>query len=396
MRYNMRRAYRNFSKSRTDDNYAKYKDLQKQYIKETNTAYNEYQRNRILNTPHHMLYGELQNSGLIPKKAKTNIAHTPEELNKAFADVSTAPDAPSLEQVFNDIKNSPQDHTELFYFRLITEDEIYKLIKTFTSKATGTDGLSLKLLKITITPIAEFLCNLFNLSLTTGTFPQTWKKSIIVPLNKVPNPQIISEYGPVSLQCCLAKIFEKLVYNQIEIFVNNRNLRDPMQSAHRAHHSWQTALSKLISDAKKAMDNRELTVVLLLDYSKCFDKISRGELALLMHQMGFSLEFIRWLSSYLTDRMQATRGVNEYLTEFLITNMGLPQGSVLITIFFSVYVLLITAIELFCKRIEFSGDRQLYAHCIRQKLAQTINEIIKDIIQELVPDQVHALGFKKN
>lgn len=395
--YRMRCAFKQFLEIRTEQNYALFKQLQVLFHDQLNKSYQEYQKQRILNTPNHMLHRELQNLGLLSKKSTPKITHTPEELNIAFTEISTANNVRPLDEILEELRMTEQTETDLFYFQCIKVDELLKTLNSINSNATGVDNLSLKLLKLTIAPIAKFLCDLFNLSLNSKMFPHTWKKSIIVPLNKVSNPQSTSDYRPVSLQCCLAKIFEKLVYSQIETFVNRKNLRDPMQSAYRAHHSTQTVLLKLTSDIKKAMDNRELTLVLLLDYSKCFDKLSREQLVKLLYNMGFSFDFISWLISYLTERMQATKRENGTITEFLMTNMGLPQGSVLVTIFFPLYIMLIAMIILFCKRIEFSDDRQMYIHCKRHNLNQAISEINNDlaIIKSWSADKSMSLNITK-
>lgn len=67
-------------------------------------------------------------------------------------------------------------------------------------------------------------------------------------------------------------------------------------------------------------------------------------------------------------------------TKILVANdyIGLPQGSVLVTQFFPLFVLYIALVILFCKSTKFSDDFQIYAHCRRQELDDTVREIGSD------------------
>ena len=52
------------------------------------------------------------------------------------------------------------------------------------TKASGSDGISARMLKETAMHISPSLTRIFNLSVKTGTFPSLWKKSNIVPIPK--------------------------------------------------------------------------------------------------------------------------------------------------------------------------------------------------------------------
>jgi len=58
------------------------------------------------------------------------------------------------------------------------------LKKIPTSKATGCDALSVKVLKLAATVLASPFCRLMNLFISTGSFPSTWKTAQVTPLFK--------------------------------------------------------------------------------------------------------------------------------------------------------------------------------------------------------------------
>lgn len=97
--------------------------------------------------------------------------------------------------------------------------------------------------------------------------------------------------------------------------------------------------------------------------------------------MGFSIGFIRWLISYLSDRMQAIEKEYGSFTVWILTNLGLPQGSVLVTLFFPLYILIVAFEILFCKSMVFSDDRLIFNHFKREDIDGVINDVNQDIIR---------------
>ena len=96
----------------------------------------------------------------------------------------------------------PQEH-------LCTKDEVYDLIAELDdSKSSGPDGISVKMLKATITSITPSLTILFNLSPKKGTFPADWKLAQIVPVPKSTELSSPTGYRPISILSILSKLIE--------------------------------------------------------------------------------------------------------------------------------------------------------------------------------------------
>ena len=78
-----------------------------------------------------------------------------------------------------------------------TEDEVLELLDC--NKSTGPDDISARVLKATASSIAPSLARLFNLSLTSGCFPDSWKLVRVVPIPKSTDSSSPSNYRPISL-----------------------------------------------------------------------------------------------------------------------------------------------------------------------------------------------------
>ena len=85
-------------------------------------------------------------------------------------------------------------------FLLITSSQTHQLIKAIPSgKATGLDGVSARLLKISGPAIAPSLAKLINMCITSGTFPAVWKEAKVTPLHKGNSKTDKNNYRPISV-----------------------------------------------------------------------------------------------------------------------------------------------------------------------------------------------------
>ena len=112
-----------------------------------------------------------------------------------------------------------------------------------------------------------------------------------------------------------------------------------MQSAYRRRHSTATALVKVQNDILLAMDNGNVTMLLLLDLSAAFDTVSHSILInRLEKRVGIKGKALDWFKSYLGDRKQCV-SINKTKSKSRALKFGVPQGSVLGPILFSLYTL---------------------------------------------------------
>ncbi|CAB4039899.1 Hypothetical predicted protein, partial [Paramuricea clavata] len=94
----------------------------------------------------------------------------------------------------------------------LSESEVLHALKNLDpSKACGPDNIPGRLLKEAAEVIAPSLCRLFNMSLSLGHFPTTWKRANVTPIFKKDDPSLPSNYRPISLLCILSKVFERCV-----------------------------------------------------------------------------------------------------------------------------------------------------------------------------------------
>ena len=114
--------------------------------------------------------------------------------------------------------------------------------KLNTRKATGVDGLSAKILKLTSFGIVGSLTKLFNFCLNHCEIPTEWKSANVSPVFKKGKAEDVSNYRPISVLPVIAKLFEKIIYSQIYSYLTDQNLFHSSQSGFRPSHSTSDAL----------------------------------------------------------------------------------------------------------------------------------------------------------
>ena len=163
--------------------------------------------------------------------------------------------------------------------------------------------------------------------------------ALVTPVLKKPqlDQNIQKNYRPISNLHFISKILEKIVAHQLVEHLNNHQLLDQLQSAYRKQHSTETALVKVKSDLLKAADDRKVSILVLLDLSAAFDTIDHTILFdLLCYRFGVNGSALQWLTSYLTNRKQTVIFDGSKSTPMPI-KYGVPQGSVLGPLLFSIY-----------------------------------------------------------
>ena len=108
------------------------------------------------------------------------------------------------------------------------------------------------------------------------------------------------------------------------------------QSAYRAGCSTETVLLRIVNDILSALDNDNISV-LLLDLSAGFDTLDHQILLSRLNSVfGIQSTALQWFHSYLSDRYQST-SVNNSSSSPSQLMYGVPQGSVLRPILFVLY-----------------------------------------------------------
>ncbi len=137
----------------------------------------------------------------------------------------------------------------------------------------------------------------------------------------------------------LSKLIERIVATQLLSHIKDGEYGETLQSAYKAGHSVETALLRVQNDMLVSLDKGQSVILILLDLSTAFDTIDHAILLhRLQHRLGISGTVLSWICSYLEGRFQAVC-VDGTRSEKVLLKYGVPQGSVLGPILFTLYTL---------------------------------------------------------
>ena len=211
------------------------------------------------------------------------------------------------------------------------------LSKLSKSKATGLDKISCRLLRECSDLIAESLSLIFNRSIIMGIFPNEWKCAKVVPIHKQGKRNCVDNYRPISIIPTVAKVFERLIYDQVFQYITEKKILINCQSGFRGLHSTVTSLLEATNEWAYNIDHGNVNAVMFLDLKKAFDTVDHEILLGKLNAYGISGMAGNWFRPYLSERQQ-TCVINGRSSNSRFVRCGIPQGTILGPLLFLIYI----------------------------------------------------------
>jgi len=202
------------------------------------------------------------------------------------------------------------------------------------------------LLKACLPVLLQPITTIVNLSFSEGTFPHQFKHALVSPLLKKHNlpPNDFSSYRPISNLNFISKTIERIIHTRLTTHLSTFPSLSSFQSAYRKFHSTETALLRIQNDLLLSINRQKVSALVLLDLSAAFDTIDHNILlSRLSSHFGITGSALNLLTSYLTNRSMSVV-INSTLSPSSSVNTGVPQGSVLGPLLFSLYTSPISSI----------------------------------------------------
>ena len=273
------RAYNQARRSNLATDWSKYYDLKRECQRECRTAFNRYVSN-LVDPNKNIITKRLWS--FIKNKRQDNVGvSTLKHEGRTYVDATEKVNllADYFSSIFTneDVSNIPTLSTNpipsISSIR-VHVDGVYQLLSNIQQhKASGPDNLPARFLREVAYEISPVLSVIFQASLDQGVLPSIWKTAKVVPIHKKGIKSDPCNYRPVSLTCICCKILEHIVYSSISDHLASFNILCDEQHGFRNKRSCKTQLITTVNDFAKYLNQKGQCDVLLLDFSKAFDKV---------------------------------------------------------------------------------------------------------------------------
>jgi hypothetical protein len=233
------------------------------------------------------------NSGVAPLKDSGKMHADPKDkadiLNMQYESVFTK------EDIANITKPAGTSYPSMPNIKVKEEGVKRLLQKTNPNKACGPDLITSRILKDLSSELTPFLTLIFQKTIDEGEVPSNWKYANVTALFKKGDKFKASNYRPVSLTCLCCKLQEHLLTTNILKHLEKYNILTNCQHGFHARRSCQTQLLTLTHHLASSLDSGIQQDLVILDFSKAFDKVPHQRLLKKLAHYGIQGTTYKWI-----------------------------------------------------------------------------------------------------
>ena len=260
-----------------------------------------------------------------------------------------------------------------------TPAEVYTVINKLKKDGPSSD-VSVKFMKKCGMQLASMFCDLFNMCFDEAVYPDIFKCSKITPIFKKGTRTAIPNHRGIAVLCNLSKVFDSILHERLTNYFTSNGLLAGNQFGFRQNRNTELAALHLIDKILPAFEDGSYCLCVFLDFSACFDTISRDILYDKLFRYGVHGASLAFIKSYFRDRRQYVTysNANSVIRQ---QDIGTIQGSKLGPRFFDIYSSDMNTIFLNDESVMYADDTALvYVGKELTDLQNHVNDMLLKVV----------------
>ena len=300
------------------------------------------------------------------------------------------------------VRYAPQVEPAACLDSVFTDQELSRALSRCREGAMGVDRVPYSAIRALRPAQSADLLTLLNEYWCSASAPSEWKTATLVPvLRKGSGRAQVSSYRPIALLSCVYKLVERMVAARLQWWLESTGALHSHQFGFRRYRSAQDAVLFFETGVREAWADGGVVLAAFLDIKAAYDLVSLPHLWAALQDVGVGGRMLQNLQCFFQDRSYVTR-VGGFYSQSASTSRGLPQGSCLSPLLFTVVVdRLLRQVSLKGNILAFADDLVVWVAgadvaYLQAQLAELLAEVdgfLRQVGLQLSPQKCHLMLF---
>ena len=230
-----------------------------------------------------------------------------------------------------------------------------------SNKAAGLDGIRNEMIKYSLPYMVDLYRIIFNSILCKQYYPSCWKTGVIVNLFKSGDMYSTDNYRGLTINSCLAKLFNTVLNNRLMKFLESKNIICDNQIGFKTKARTSDHIFIINTLFRKFCKSNQRLYLCFVDFKKAYDSVWRDALMLKLLRLGVRGNFFGTVKN-MYDNCKACIKSDGLLSDTFECKSGVKQGDVMSPNLFNVFINDLP--EIFIDDTDSPKLNEIFVHCL--------------------------------